>query len=152
MLEVFVDTNDVLNGIYYQDEHMQDVYSKYPEILFIDVTHKLNDLRMPLYVLLVEDGNGESVIVAVSLVLHEDACSIRKIADLEIVQKMSYASSEDEYMQHYGLLKDTNLKSVLDYFNANWHSIRNQWVNGLKSDRLTLQNCTNNRLDCINQN
>ena len=82
MLEVFVDTNDVLKGIYYQDEHMQDVYSKYPEILFIDVTHKLNDLRMPLYVLLVEDGNGESVIVAVSLVLHEDACSIRKIADL----------------------------------------------------------------------
>ena len=73
---------DVLNGIYYQDEHMQDVYSKYPEILFIDATHKLNNLRMPLYVLLVEDGNGESVIVTVSLVLHEDGCSIRKIADL----------------------------------------------------------------------
>ena len=52
---------------------------------------------------------------------------------------MLYASSEDEYIQHYGLLKDTNLKSVLDYFDANWHSIRNQWVNGLKNDRLTLQ-------------
>ena len=70
---------------------------------------------------------------------------------LEIVQKMSYASSEDEYMQHYGLLNDTNLKSVLDYFDANWHSIRNQWVNGLKNDRLTLQNRTNNRLECIDQ-
>ena len=77
VVEVFVDTNDVLNGIYYQDEHMQDVYSKYPEILFIDATHKLNDLRMPLYVLLVEDGNGESVIVAVSLVLHEDAAKLQ---------------------------------------------------------------------------
>ena len=54
-------------------------------------------------------------------------------------------------MQHYGLLKDTNLKSVLDYFDANWHSIRNQWVKGLKSDRLTLQNRTNNRLVCIIQ-
>ena len=70
VVEVFVDTNDVLNGIYYQDEHMQDVYSKYPEILFIDAKHKLNDLRIPLYVLIVEEGNGESVIVAVSLFLH----------------------------------------------------------------------------------
>ena len=70
---------------------------------------------------------------------------------LVIVQKMLYASSEDEYMQHYGLLKDTNLKSVLDYFDANWHSIRNQWVNGLKNDRLTLQNRTNNHLECNNQ-
>ena len=50
VVEVFVGTNDVLNGIYYQDEHMRDVYSKYLEILFIDATHKLNDLRMPLYV------------------------------------------------------------------------------------------------------
>ena len=67
---------------------------------------------------------------------------------LEIVQKMSYASSEDEYMR---LLKDTNLKSVLDYFDANWHSRHNQWVNRLKNDRLTLQNRTDNSLECINQ-
>ena len=48
-------------------------------------------------------------------------------------------------------MKGYNLKSVLDYFDANWHSIRNQWVNGLKNDKLIIQNHTNNHLECINQ-
>ena len=48
-------------------------------------------------------------------------------------------------------MKGYNLKSVLDYFDANWHSIHNQWVNGLKNDKLIIQNHTNNHLEYINQ-
>ena len=40
----------------------------YPEVLFIDATYKLNDLRMPLYVLMAIDGNGESEIVCLWIV------------------------------------------------------------------------------------
>ena len=36
------------------------------------VTYKLNDLRMPLYVLMAIDGNGESEIVCLWIVQSED--------------------------------------------------------------------------------
>ena len=38
--------------------------SRSPGLLLLDATYKLNDLRMLLYVLMVEDGNGESQVVA----------------------------------------------------------------------------------------
>ena len=59
---------------------MVENYKRFPEMLFIDATHKLNELRMPLYVLLVEDGNGESQIVLLWLVANEDAVTITAMA------------------------------------------------------------------------
>ena len=43
-----------------------------PELLFIDATYKLNDVHMLLYVLICIDGNGESEVVCLWLVEHED--------------------------------------------------------------------------------
>ena len=51
---------------------MKDTFKSYPEILFIDATYKLNDLHMPLYVLLTVDGNGESEIVCMWIVQNEE--------------------------------------------------------------------------------
>ena len=207
----------VLSGIYFQDGHMRETYQKYPEILFVDATYKLNELRMPVYVLLAEDGNGESQIVAVWLITSEDAANIRAMTEifkryneewcktvtimadkdfternvfhqqfpqanlliclfhvlktfrreitsekvgitsaerymvLEIVQRMVYSTNEEMYMKYYEELKETKLTKVIEYFNSNWHEIREQWVNGLKDDSLTYQNRTNNRVESINQ-
>lgn len=48
------------------------MFDAYPELLLIDATYKLNDLQMPLYVLMIVDGNGESEIVALWLTQCED--------------------------------------------------------------------------------
>ena len=82
VVEVTVNSENVLSGIYFQDGLMKEIYQQYPEILFVDATHKLNELRMPLYVLLVEDGNGESHIVAVWLVTSEDAATTKAMAEI----------------------------------------------------------------------
>lgn len=37
-----------------------------------DATYKLIDLKIPLYVLLVEDGNGQSEIAALGLLVNEE--------------------------------------------------------------------------------
>ena len=208
---------NVLSAIFYQDAKMKEIYSYFPEIIFIDATHKLNELRMSLYVLLVEDGNGESEVVAIWIVVNEDASSIKKMVNLfklhnknwhktttimsdkdfverevfkeefpdahlhiclfhvlrtfrreitsgklgitqsertlvlELLQKMAYATGEDQYLQFYDQLKGTNIKSVLEYFDTNWHCIRQQWVNGLKNDDISFMNRTNNRVESINQ-
>ena len=51
----------------------------YLEVLFIDATYKLNDLRMPLYVLMAIDGNGESEIVCLWIVQSEDKVTITNL-------------------------------------------------------------------------
>ena len=52
---------------------MKDVMGTFPELLLIDATYKLNDLRMmPLYVLLVVDGNDESEVAALFFVQDEE--------------------------------------------------------------------------------
>lgn len=58
-----------LRGIFTK-QVMQQTFANYPELLMVDATYKLNDLRMPLYVMLV-DGNGESEVVGSFLVSDE---------------------------------------------------------------------------------
>ena len=70
---------------------------------------------------------------------------------LEIIQKMAFARTAVEYKELHQDLVGANLKSVSDYFNTNWHPIREQWVDGLKNEIITFQNCANNRIESINQ-
>ena len=70
-LEVFADQDENLMGIFYQDNCMKQLYAAFPEVLFVDATHKVNELRMPLYIFLICDRNGQSEIVAAFLVASE---------------------------------------------------------------------------------
>ena len=45
---------------------------------------------------------------------------------LEILQKMAYAKSADEYAELHQDLLGMNLKSFTEYFSTNWHPIREQ--------------------------
>ncbi|XP_014674333.1 PREDICTED: uncharacterized protein LOC106814532 [Priapulus caudatus] len=216
-VEVCIDENSVLQAIYFQTREMQQSFEAYPELLFLDATYKLNDLRMPLYVLMTEDGNGESEIVCLWLVVREDHVTIQKMVEifkqanpswdmvevimsdkdmverdvlreqfpdatmqiclfhtlksmrreisaeklgisqaerntaLEILQRIVYAKTEAEYDALYNQLKATSPKSVVDYFNKNWHAIRKEWADGLKNGVCHFQNRTNNRLESTNQ-
>lgn len=81
-MEIIVPEENVVNGIFFQDAEMRRMYDRFPEILFVDATYKLNDLHMPLYLFLIEDGNGESEVVSVWMVVTEDAASIRQMANV----------------------------------------------------------------------
>lgn len=82
IVEIVKDEKNVLRGIYYQKKIMQEIFSKFPEFLLIDATYKLNDLRMPLYIMMVVDGNGESEIVALWIVASEDRISIKNMVQI----------------------------------------------------------------------
>lgn len=64
MVEVYVDEEKHFKGLFYQDDEMRRMFESFPEILLADATYKLNNLRIPLFVMLVVDGNGESEIAA----------------------------------------------------------------------------------------
>lgn len=71
-VKVVHDTGKALQGIFFQDGRMQSIFKAFPEILLFDGTYRLNNRRMPLVTLLAIDGNGESQIVGLFLVVSEN--------------------------------------------------------------------------------
>ena len=51
-------------------------FRSYPELFFIDATYKLNDLRMPLYAVVIVDGSGGSEIVCFWIVQSHSKVSV----------------------------------------------------------------------------
>lgn len=188
-MEIFATEDKVFTGIYFQDDIMKFNFCSYPEVLMIDATYKLNELRMPLYIMLVVDSNGQSEIVAVFLTASETEEAILKMAQafkshnanwsqttviisdkdfveravfqrefpearlmiclfhtlrslrrevtcdklgllpgerdhaLEILTNLAYSFSADQYADNYKDLTTSGLKSVIEYYNTNWHPI-----------------------------
>lgn len=69
---------------------------------------------------------------------------------LEIFQKMAYSSSADEYLELYDQFTECAPPQVVEYFNDNWHGIKNEWVLHYKAVSGSFLNSTNNRLESIN--
>ncbi|CAC5421215.1 unnamed protein product [Mytilus coruscus] len=206
-VEVVKDESGVLNGIFSQDKPIAK-FDKYPEVLLIGATYKLNDLRLSLFVLMCVDANGESEITGLWIVSDESKDTIQNMmqifkkynqkwenvkcimsdkdmnerdtlclelpsaviqiclfhvlktfkreitceklkisADellhaLELLQKLTYSKSETSYFELYAELKDTHLHRVLEYYGKNWHSIKEQWVEGYKTNVCNMPNRT----------
>ena len=54
-------------SIFSQDSEMQQIFKSYPEFICLDATYKL--LEFPVYMMLIEDGNGQSEIAAATLLI-----------------------------------------------------------------------------------
>lgn len=81
-MEVVSDGEKNLIGIYYQSHQMKENFQMYPDFVMIDATYKLNNLRMPLFILLIVDGNGLSEIVALWVVTDESKETLRQMVQL----------------------------------------------------------------------
>lgn len=74
----------------------------------------------------------------------------QRILCLERVQQLAYASSSEEYDHLYKAFQETCPRRVVEYFDENWHQIKNEWVLGFKASCGSFLNFTNNRLESIN--
>lgn len=69
---------------------------------------------------------------------------------LEMVQQLAYSTTEEKYAELYIQFKGSCSKKVVDYYDGNWHQIKDEWVLGFKADSGSFLNMTNNRLESIN--
>ena len=87
LTEVLEQSNELV-AIAYQDVKMRRLQCRFPELLLLDATYKLNDLCIPLYVLMVVvDGNGESGVVGLWIVANEERAIISGLMDIFIRYK-----------------------------------------------------------------
>lgn len=70
-VDINADHADNFIGLFFQDTRMKKDFASYPEILFVDATYKLMEIRLPVYVFMVEDSMGLSEVVAVALLVNE---------------------------------------------------------------------------------
>ena len=75
-VDIMVDEDKNFKWLLYQNTYMRNMYLKFPEVIVVDATYKILDLRMPVYLLLVVDGNGLREIVGLFLVEEESKESI----------------------------------------------------------------------------
>ncbi|KAG1665902.1 Protein FAR-RED ELONGATED HYPOCOTYL 3 [Nymphon striatum] len=217
-VEMVVDEDNVVRGVFYQDVEMKKMFEAFPELVLIDATYRLNDLEITLYLILAVDGNMESEIVALWFLAQENReilshmlCFFKKansagceqikvvMADkdiagreviseelpnaqllvclyhtmrnfrrevcnvsmgilasqrhdvLEILTKITHSRNEEDYNKNYETLKSLKNVAVMEYFDKNWHPVREQWVEGFRNDYLNLMTRTNYRLESINQ-
>lgn len=76
-VEVYCDNEKNFKGLFFQDQQMIDTFKAYPELLCIDATYKLVELRLPVYIMLCEDANGMSEIISICLLVQEDADTMK---------------------------------------------------------------------------
>ncbi|XP_077511029.1 uncharacterized protein LOC144121604 [Amblyomma americanum] len=69
---------------------------------------------------------------------------------LKLLQRMVYARSDEEFARLEDQLDSTAPASVLEYYNKNWCSIKNEWHKGPQFLAGSFNNTTNNRLESIN--
>ena len=67
--------------MFFQDQEMKDDFSAYPEILFIDATYQLTELRFPCFFFMVEDSIGLTEVVGVGLLVNETKESLKWLAE-----------------------------------------------------------------------
>lgn len=215
-MEIFTDADGTFTSLMFQDGLMKTILSSYPEIILVDATYKLTNLRMPVYLMMCIDGNGQGEIVLVFLTTHETESVMSKMVQafksvnprwndvkvvmsdkdfneravfkrefpqatlqiclfhtlrsfrrevttekmsirpgerdhvLEVLLKLAYSKTEAEYDENYQDLMQCGLKTVIAYYNSNWHDIRREWVQCFKDGCFTLGERTNNRLENIN--
>ena len=58
--------------------------------------------------------------------------AVEKTKILEILQKIAYSKSDEEYSKHYDTLCEEASPSALQYYNRNGHHIKTEWATGLR--------------------
>lgn len=69
---------------------------------------------------------------------------------LEILEKLVYANSQEQYDIYKEQLRKSATNQLWSYFNDNWDNIRNQW-SSYGMTETNFDNLTNNRLESLNQ-
>ncbi|XP_033225059.1 uncharacterized protein LOC117178001 [Belonocnema kinseyi] len=75
-VSLYRDEKGNFKGLFIQNENMKSIVSAYPEFLACDATHKKNNVDLPLYIMLTEDGICQSHIVGIGLLVYEDKYSL----------------------------------------------------------------------------
>ena len=123
---VITDEDDTLAILYFESSHMAELFSKFPEILFVDGTYNTNKLGMPLTCLMVEDGFGHGRNVFYAATAQEDTTHLQRIVQSFKEQNSAWRSIRviiiDKDFTEWKVLNEEFPDAVILY--CQWHVIK----------------------------
>lgn len=75
----------------------------------------------------------------------------QRLCALEILQRIVYSQSSEAYDAVYQELCDLDLEHVTNYFDVNWHPIRDEWTLHGRNKYVNFLTTTNNRTERLNR-
>lgn len=90
-------------GLQFQSKEMKMLAAAYPEFMCIDATYKLLDIRAPVYIFLVEDSNGGSDIICITLLMYEDSNSLKWMCE-------TFKSNNQQWSNIKTIMTDKDIK------------------------------------------
>ena len=78
---------------------MSEIYEKFPEMLLVDATYKLIDLRIPVYLLLVIDGDGLSEIAELIILADDTRPVIESVVNIFKKYNHSWEKNSRNYVR-----------------------------------------------------
>lgn len=145
IVEVAITEDSCLVGIYYQEVDMQKAFAEFPELLIIDTANKLNDLHMQFYVLMVVDGNCNSVVVATFLAADKSRDTFRHVIQTFMLHNPAWENTRAVLTD-----KDATEQQVLreELPNA---SLEEEFVESFKGSRMSSENRSIDKLESVNE-
>lgn len=74
-----------------------------------------------------------------------------RVAALEVIERLVYSKTSEEYDVAYEELLALDLKLVTEYYNDNWHVIKEQWTMYGRNTYAHFMNTTTNRSERLNR-
>jgi hypothetical protein len=98
-----------LYAIFYQNEKMKEMYDRYPDILFVDTTYCLNNIKYPALAMVVQDENGQSLPVCFIIIAYERNSLLDKFFKMFVQINEIYARKTIAIMIDKDLIEDDML-------------------------------------------
>ena len=113
VIEVVCDSRNIASIIFVQTSQMKEILCRYPSVLFLDTTYKVNTRSMPLFSVMVVDGNNSGQVVAYGLVINECAETVTKLMEVFVKYNQSQASHVESVIIDKDFSEIKAVKSVL---------------------------------------
>ncbi|XP_065291475.1 uncharacterized protein [Dermacentor albipictus] len=88
------DENKELQILFIQTPHMQQAFRSFPEVVLLDATYRTNKLRMPLYVMAVQDGSGSTQVIAYAFVASEQQHVVNQLLETFVQENPAAADTQ----------------------------------------------------------
>ena len=111
---VLDDNETTIELIYIQSHFQRQCFEKFPELVMLDGTYKINNIGMSLYDILVEDGCGDSRVIAYCFVAQETKISI--VNFIQIFKK--YNPKWEQCTLHIKLSAEVTVAHIASYLFA----------------------------------
>ena len=113
VMDIVCDEQQNIQIIHVQISEVRWTLLKYPDLLFIDSTYKINAKKMPLFCFMTVDGNHSGQIVAYAVVSNETGDTVIKLLEVFVSHNIAVKEKIETVMIDKDFAEMKAIKAVL---------------------------------------